>query len=586
MASKTRNYFWQVWRPKSSFDQVTEVVDNYYKERQSLAQSQDEGISHSDVGKAKSISLSTILHNLRSTVMQVYSFIRRGNFQSNDWNLTQVQNAVQTESMFRRAIEKYVEQIWKNGFEFIGQNPQTVRYIRQRFSQIAQVTGKTTIQLFQEMGFSIAAFAQVYVILQRNIAASGGKKYVTYDGKERIPIAGLRVADPETMWVEKDEFGNARRWKQQMSAQIYGTSIKAPEWPAYNVVHIQDRTATSPKYFFAMPMVIPVLADIKALRETEELALLQAIKFAISKFHAKVGEKDKPGTGPEVDSLITLLNSLPSDGVLVTTNRVEVENISSGDGRLDMGPLKAYWRDRIQAGLGMSDVAMGKGDSSSRATAQVLSIEMQSTTIKFQQIIKSAVEEHIIKQLLYEVGYRPETIKDNMVYLRIPEIDLEQKIKREAHVLQKWTTNTITQDELRKELGYDIMTSSQQKELYLYMVQIPLAEAEAKAQGDAAIKKSLANKNNPTNQHGRSTVKPRINKDEYDGLQKEITNSSIDTAEKALKTIDDSNLDDLVKTKIKSHLSFAFASDGAGTLPISYISNIIFDTLTNYFTIE
>lgn len=587
--AKVRTYFWQFWRPKTEYDAVLKVVEDYYNERHEAEENQSSADANDAIGRASGggISLSKILHSLRSTVLKAYSFVRRGNFQSNDWNLVQIQNALQTESMFRRAIEKYVEQIWKNGFEFVGQDPKTVRYIRQRMSQITQVTGKTTLELFQEMGFSLATFAQLYVIRQRNTSASGGRKYITYDGKERIPVAGYRVADPATMWVEKDEYGNPRRWRQQLSAQVLGTGVKAPEWPAYNVIHIQDRTATSPKYFFAMPMAVPVIADIKALRETEELALLQSIKFAIAKFHAKVGTKDKPGTPQEIQSTIELLNGLPSDGVLVTTNRIEVDNISDKDGQLDMGPLIAYWRARILAGLGMSDIAMGKGDSSSRATAQVLSTEMQSTTIKFQQILKTSIEEHMIKELLYETGFTPETInEDKMVYLHIPEIDLEQKIKRDAHTLQKWQSNTITQDEARKDLGYDVMSNEQQKQVYLYLVQIPLAEAEARAKASASIQRSVTNTNQPTNQHGKSLAKPRISKDEYETLLAAVSASDIDTAEKVYTLIDDANIDDYTRTLIQNHLKVAFAADGKNLFQANYIAKIIFDTLTNYLTIE
>lgn len=582
MASyKTRWY--EFWKPKIRTQ--LSLLEDYLNERRALSEELSGVDAVGKAAKGKGISLSEVLHKLRSNVVKIYSFIRRGSFQSSDWNLTQIQNALQTESIFRRSVEKYVEQMWKNGFEWVGQNPQTINYIRKRFSQMTQVTGKTTLELFQEMGMCLVTFANAFVVKQRNAAASGGRKYVTFDGQVRVPIAGYRIVDPATMWVDKDEYGNAKRWKQYLQ-NLAETVGAQPEWPPYNVIHIQDRTATSPKYFFAMPMAVPVIPDIKALRESEELSLLQSIKFAIPKFHAKVGEKDKPGTQPEIDATVDLLNSLPADGVLVTSNRVQVENISSEDGQIEMTPMQEYWRGRILAGLGMSDVGMGRGESSSRATAQVISAEMQNTTIKFQQILKASIEEHMVKELLFEAGFRPETIDEtNMVHLHIPEIDLEQKIKREAHSLQKWQSNAITQDELRKELGKDVLNDEQQKELYLYLVQIPLAEAEARARALKATQRAVSNTNQPENQYGRSLAKPRIAKDDFEALRAQVTDPKITTRQQILEIVDRADIDNYAREVIKGHLRFAFAADEDGLFSPVYIAKIIFETLNNYVSV-
>ena len=63
----------------------------------------------------------------------------------------------------------------------------------------------------------------------------------------------------------------------------------------------------------------------------------------------------------------------------------------------------------------------------------------------------------MFEDLLYEGGF--DIDDDNVkVTLDWPEIELETMIKREASVVYKWINNTITADEMRKELGYDPFT--------------------------------------------------------------------------------------------------------------------------------
>lgn len=477
----------------------------------------------------KSNSISNILKGLKATVLNIIGGGNRGIFVTPEWDFKKIQLAFTNESIFRRSAEKYVEQIRKHSWEFVGNNPNTVEYIRKRFNQIAIVTNKPTAELFDEIAFNMVLYSNAILIKQRNRKASGGKKRKTFDGFDRVPVAGYQVADPSTLQVDKDKFGNVKKWKQ-ISGQNTSSSEKTTspwarpqqdvsgnEWNPYNVVHIKDRSATSSMFFFSMPMAVPVIADMEALRELEELSLLESIKVAIPKLHAKVGSKEQPGTQEQVDDLASTIQSLTGDGVLVTTERVNVEDIAKATNANNILTASInYFRARVLAGLGMSGVAMGEGDTANRSTAQVMSSEMQSTSAKYQRILKNSIEFYIIRELLYEGGYTEFTLaEDNMVYLSIPEVDLTEKIKREAHQLNLYINNTITEDELRKELGRDILTDK--NNTYLKNVQIPLAQAQSAANLTAG-ENSSENNSRPTNQHGTQLAKPTITKDYYTDL--------------------------------------------------------------------
>jgi len=470
------------------------------------------------------ISSSRIITRIRQTVSKFVSQIYRNTYEEPEWNFEEVDRAIQKESLLRRAIEKYVEQIWKNGFEFVGKNPNTVRYIRKRFRQIAQVSGITTLQLFQQIAFSLVAYANVIIVKRRSLKASGGRVRQRFDGKELLPVAAYFVVSPTSIIVDKDQYGNVRRWKQKPST-FFAVS-DTPEWGPDNVIFFRDNTATDSQYFFAMPMAIPVIPDIKALRETEELALLQAIKFAIPRYHAKVGERDKPATQIEIDNTAEYLDTLPSDAVIVTSSRVDIDNIASGDQVLDLDRYLEYWWNRILAGLGMSRVGFGQGNTANRNTAQIMAAEMQNTTIKFQQIIKDAVENYIIRELLLELGYTEETLtEENMVYLHIPEIDLENKIKKENHVLNLFLSNLLTFDEARNEIGRDTLSDKEVQRLFAFMFQAALTQLEVQAQLKARQNLSK-NSDQPANQYGRQNARPKIAKDDleefYNNLRREV----------------------------------------------------------------
>jgi hypothetical protein len=458
-------------------------------------------------GTGKSInSIDKVYKKLKQALLTAMGMESRNGFMAPDWDFQEVNEAAQTETMARRAFEKYVEQIWKQGFNFVGKNKQTVQYIKKRFAQIALVTDKPTEILMHEVSYSLVSKASTVLIKKRKDVSSGGKVRTTFDGKRLQPIAGLFVADPTMILVDRDEYGNIRKWKQENIADMWTMQwhTRKQEWMPKDVMHIRDRTATSTLFFWPMPMLTPVMPDIRALREMEELSMVQAMKFAIPRYHGKVGEKERPGTNKEIAQLAVDLANMGDDTALITSSRAAIENISNGDQILDLSPYLAYWTKRIRSGLGMSDVGMGEGNTANRATAQTLVSEMQNTTIKFQNIIKIYMEE-LIKELLYEAGFSEHTLsEDDMVFFQFPEIDLQNKIAKDTHALNLFQGNGITFSEMRTDIGKEQLEPGEYKELYANMF-----PKEDPASAEATTK----NKNNPENQHGKSTSKPKVAKD-------------------------------------------------------------------------
>ena len=97
-----------------------------------------------------------------------------------------------------------------------------------------------------------------------------------------------------------------------------------------------------------------------------------------------------------------------------------------------------------------------QGNTTGRATGEVLSASLKDSVVTYQVILKNMVTHDIFTELLLESGrYKfPFQIKEeDRVYLEFNTVDTDEKIKVESHALNKATQGVITSDELREEIG-------------------------------------------------------------------------------------------------------------------------------------
>jgi hypothetical protein len=127
---------------------------------------------------------------------------------------------------------------------------------------------------------------------------------------------------------------------------------------------------------------------------------------------------------------------------------------------------------------------MGIGDVSRASMSAVNKIILDSAS-RFQRRIKSYVEQFMLNELLEEGGF-DSFDEANKVELFIPEIDLDDKIRKEFHITSLWQANLLTEDESRQGLGRDPMNQSEFNKTFFAKITIPKIEAQAKAQAEAA----------------------------------------------------------------------------------------------------
>jgi len=457
----------------------------------------------SDAIKKQVAGFSVVFANFYGSL-----FDRLGVFVLPEFNLLKVRDALNAESIFRRVVDKYQEQIWKNGWKFKSKSTENVRYIERRFKEIAEVSQVPTQLLFERISRQVILNSNCFIAKVRDKNASTGNERVNLSGKKLKPVAGYFVQPAEYMQIRRNSNGKITGYRLEVDGNA------SVEWDPEDMIHITMHQQEG--YSFGTPMIVPVLSDIAALRRVEQSANVLVFQHAIPILHFLIGDEDEPGTKEEIVDLNQKITEMSVYGHLVTTNRVKVDVVGSGRQSLDLTSILEYWKTRVLSGLGISSVGMGEADTSNRGTATTVISEFQSTSAAFQRCIALGINEFMIKELLAEKGINPIRLTDaQMVYIHMPEIDLQNKISQENQIVFLYEHSAITEDEMRYELGREPITNSQRDKMHLELIDIPKAMAsKGVVDGEFMLPSpETTNKVKPTNQHGTKTSPSRAKND-------------------------------------------------------------------------
>jgi len=431
----------------------------------------------------------------------------RNSFKGPDYNLNDVANAVDREPLFRRSVAKLRTLILKNNFEWVGQNPNAVGYIKQRFKQMAMVSGIPTEQLIKDIVEQLVTYSNAYLVKVRKKEASGGMFRTTFDGKQLDPVAAYYPMCATTIEIDKDEHGKVMKYMQVVPG--YPKS----KWPKFNpedVIHFhKDRKVGLST---GTPYVISVLDDIRALRGMEEHVERLVYQHAVPLYQYIVGDEADRADPEELEELQYAIDNMPFNGALVTPERHKIVVVGAEGEALDAEKYLDYFMRRVRGGLHLSSVDWGEGDSSSRGTSLTMSQDTRDTVEEFQDVIKMFVNEFILEELLAEGGFAyDEYNSTNKVTMFIPAIDIDEKIKGENHHLLMYQSDGITHEEFRLAVGREPFAEGQKKDTFLHNVTMPTLAFK----GSLTQNGSTQNKDMPSNQHGTQLSSPRISQDEH-----------------------------------------------------------------------
>lgn len=443
-------------------------------------------------------------------------------FKNHEYDLFEYSRIIDTEAIVAKAFERQRALIFKNGFYFESNNPKNVEYIKSRIREIEYVTGLTFRNFIEEMAYNLVMFHNAYILMVRNEDKSTGET-VNVGNKELQPIAGWFNLPTETIQRKLKENGDVEMYKQYLDPATF--RLFSPE----KVRHLKYNARSG--FTMGTPPLEAVKDDILALRRIEESVEALIYKGIFPMIHVKVGTESNPAKilidgRDEVETMGYVMQELDEYGGITTSERVEVKAIGSESLALRVESYLEYFKDRVMLGLGVSDIDMGIGDSSGKATGQIISQTLKEAVINKQDAISEFITHVLFKPLLVESGmYEAEYMipEEDLVKFKFNHVDQDARIKIESHILNMFNSGLLSINEARLEIGYkeigdkEISRIGKDKEMILPTYQVETAKVAAaaavqskkenssgnktKAEG---AKKASASKTNPKNQFSDS----------------------------------------------------------------------------------
>jgi len=217
----------------------------------------------------------------------------------------------------------------------------------------------------------------------------------------------------------------------------------------------------------------------------------------------------------EVEIVREQIEGMPTEGGIVTPERHSIELIGAKDKVLDLKPYLEHFESRVMAGLRLSDIDVGRGDTANRATAQTINKNLVDAVKDFQQVISDQLTCRLLDILILEGGFQLD--EETRVYWTFPSPDREEMRAHQNHGLLLFQSNTITHEEYRTQyLHKDALDDNEWKDTHIERFDKPMAVigGVGSSAETTSAKASTANKNQPENQQGKMSTKPAIAKND------------------------------------------------------------------------
>ena len=362
---------------------------------------------------------------------------RSDTFYRCEYDLGEIKAASETDSYLRMAIKKYTELFIKSGYVFKGRNDDAVKYLEQRFRIMSYMTDQSFDQLMKETAYDLVKFSNAFWVKSR-VDKIPFLKVTGITGNDKV-VGGYFRVDPDSIQVKFDKNGQVVGYKQVTQ------SGNEKKFSTEDVIHFTfDR---DPGSVWGVPRWIAALEDIRILRKIEGDSLSLLYRYSIPMMHAKVGleQAGMQGTEKEVDDTRAVIEHTPPDGVLITTERVNLDMIGADGNAIDMTPYLSYFENRVFTALNTSQAMMGRGGT--KQDADSMEEQIHNAVKDNQAMFVTQFGHAVITELLLEGGFNPILNDDDIVDLKFNEINLDTRVKLENHEVNLFQSNAITFEE-------------------------------------------------------------------------------------------------------------------------------------------
>ncbi len=387
----------------------------------------------------------------------------RINFEPAPYDFNRIIQAIDTDSYVKQAFAKHQELLWKEGFAITGENTDAVNYLNKRIA-FMELSMKRPIQdFFMEVTDQLNKFSNAFIVKVRgDLQPYFPDRLIP--ANEKQPIVGYQVVPAETMEIMRDYHNKVLKYRQNVWGS-YGYSAAAagfgkdqrdyanllPTWNPEEVIHLYvDR---KPGRIFGTPFMVSVMDDVISLRQMEEdiLNLVHQELFPLYKYH--VGTEDHPAEPEEVENAAREVGNIRAEGGIVLPDRHDVEVIGSEGSALKIDLYLNHWKERVAVGMGLSQHHLGMtANGGNRSVTDNLDTALYDKVKLKQAYISHSFQLQMFNELLLEGGYDPyipETNDEDECKFQFNEIDIDTQIKKENHIIQKWTSDMLEEKEMR-----------------------------------------------------------------------------------------------------------------------------------------
>lgn len=437
---------------------------------------------------------------------------RRSNYFSafKPYDFTEAYRIADTESFVSAALSKKKNLILKEGYKFVSENEEDIKYIKQRLNEMAYATDITTSSLLDQVVSSVLHNHNSFIYIKRDEKASTGMVRKV-EGSKIKPIAGFYpLSETKTELIENN-YDAVIGYKYNLTRGVYN------EFEKKEVLHIY--VDKKPDLNVGTPPMEPVKDDILSLRQIEESLERLIYKLSSPLIHARIGSKEMPAgidasTGRlEVDVVNDQILEMADAGGITTTDRVEIKMIGAESQALRLSSYIDHFKNRVLVGLTISDVDLGTGTTTTGGAASIVSEALRQNVEMYQNTMETFITDCIITPILLEKEENVDKLylnEDEKVFFKFNRTNLENKIKLESHLVNEYNADLITHDEYRNYTGRRPLSDKEKNKILKDKGKLPEIGVKPKSSTNPT-----SNYTSPTNQHTKSKIKDDLSVGTY-----------------------------------------------------------------------
>lgn len=438
-----------------------------------------EALSIADAGKVFNVNYSNILAEKAADYIGTY--YKWNGILAPEYDIREPKSIMDTEVYVKQMVTRKKALAARAGYEIISERQEDADYIQNRIDVMEFVSGRTFESLIDGILEDLFTTSNCFLHKLRNEDASPVPK----KDKGRIPVAAYVIIPAHTLHPYLKD-GKIVKWRR-----FFDSGMPFQDIPVEDVIHLTlDR---KPGHIYGTPRTVAVRDDIFALRRLEENIELLFINHLFPLFHVQVGTPEAPCSyGPNGESEIDLIRwqieNMPKEGVFVTDERVKVTAVGAEGKSLDTKDLVQHYKSRVYIGLGMSAIDMGEGDTATRSTADNISQNLKDSIKADLDSLAGQIRMNIFRDWFIEANYSTSVQKGvARTALAFHELDLDNRIKEETHVMALFNSHLITLDEARKRLKHKPMSAKDLNNTHFVLHVLRLEKEIQKYKTEATI---------------------------------------------------------------------------------------------------